>query len=193
MSEEAVSCTREYVLTYWLGFARALHGWSIAHLAGGVDNETWTKGVAAIRESLDAHREAGARTFSPIAWALLADTFLAHQLFTEAETAVHEGLALLAQTDECFWEAELRRLRGEIARARGAVGDARRHFDSAVAVAREKGEKSLELRSLMSLYRLAPSVDVRAELERTYQWFSEGFDTEDLRDARTLLGSGSVR
>ena len=80
-----------------------------------------------------------------------------------------------------------------IARARGTVGDARRHFDSAVAVAREKGEKSLELRSLMSLYRLDPSVDVGAELERTYQWFSEGFDTADLRDARALLASGSVR
>ena len=195
MAAEAIACTREYVLTYWLGLAGALHGWSIAQLAVSSEEPSdWDRGVAEIRESLDAHRSAGARTFSPFAWALLAETYLLRSKFDEAEQAIVAGLALAAETDERFWEAELNRLRGQQAQACGRLTSARGHFERAVAVAREKGERSLELRALMSLYQLARAgtdtgwiEQARGDLARTYGWFTEGRDTVDLIDAKNLL------
>jgi predicted ATPase len=193
---EGVACTRDYVLTYWLGIARALHGWSIAHLASASASASdWDAGVSEIRECLDAHRSAGARTFSPFAWALLAETYLLRSRLDEAEQAAAAGLALAVETGERVWEAELHRLRGERARAQGILEEAHGHFERAVAVAREKHEKSLELRALMSLYRLARAgTDVdraeqaRLDLAHTYNWFTEGFDTVDLKEAKSLLG-----
>jgi predicted ATPase len=193
---EAVACTREYVLTYWLGFARALHGWAIAQLASSSGSEAdWDRGVSEIRESLEAHRSAGARTFRVMGQALLADTYLLRERFDEADQAAAEGLAVAAETDERVWEAELHRLRGELARAQGFAEEARTHFERAIGVAGAKHEKSLELRALMSFCRLVDSGDdpalrkrVREDLARTYGWFTEGFATVDLREAKSLLG-----
>jgi serine/threonine protein kinase/tetratricopeptide (TPR) repeat protein len=191
---EAVACTREYVLTFWLGFSSALHGWSIAHAAGAADDlPRWEDGAAEIRASIEAHRNAGARTFGPIAWALLAETYLLQSRFADAEAAVGEGLALANATDERFWEAELHRLRGELCQLQGFASEAEQHFERAIAVARKKDEKSLELRALVSLYSVVRdnpgdrAAQVRDQLAQTYGWFTEGFDTVDLRAAKALL------
>jgi predicted ATPase len=194
---EAVACTREYVLTFWLGFARALHGWAIAQLASASAGapEDWDAGIVEIRESLEAHQSAGARTFRTMGLSLLADAYLMRSRFDDAERAACEGIDVAGQTDERFWEAELHRLRGECALAQGRARDAGTHFERAVAVAREKSEKSLELRALVSVYRLARAGTdpvwtqrARGDLSQTYGWFTEGFDTVDLRDAKSLLG-----
>jgi len=193
---EAVACTREYVLTFWLGFAGALQAWSIAQLsaASARPASDWERGISEIRESLDAHLSAGARTFRTIGLGLLADAYLLRSRLDDADAAAIEGIAVAGETDERVWEAELHRLRGECARARGATQEAQRHFDRAVGVAREKREKSLELRALVSSYRLARAegegVETRQrreELARTYGWFREGFDSSDLQAARALL------
>jgi hypothetical protein len=93
MSAEAVSCTREHV-DVWLGFARASRLVHRSFCRG----RTTRRGRRASRRSVRPRRASRGRrpTFSPFAWALLADTFLAHELFAEAETAVHGGSAARA-------------------------------------------------------------------------------------------------
>ena len=192
---EAVACTREYVITYWYGFANALHGWTLAMApdpAGGIAQ--WDGGVAKIKESLDAHRQAGARTFGSLGRGLLAEAYVLRGLWTEARETIDEGLALAAETDEGLWEAELHRLGGAALVAQGFFDDAAQEFERAILVARERDQRSLELRALTSLYRLAGlqrdsavARDTRTRLAQAYEWFSEGFETADLRDARALL------
>jgi hypothetical protein len=88
---------------------------------------------------------------APVTWALLAETYLLRSKFDDARQAALAGPALAAETEERVWEAEFHRLRGQHARACGDPTSARAHFERATAVAREKGEKSLELRALISL------------------------------------------
>jgi adenylate cyclase len=190
---EAVACTREYVLTYWLGFSAALHGWAAAQLADS-STAAWEEGVTQIRESLEAHRSAGARTFGSLGRGLLAEAYMLRGRFDEAQSTLDDGLLLASEAKEGFWEAELHRLLGELALLRGVEHDAEDHFERAIAVARTRQERSLELRALASLSRLVRSRadaertdHVRVRLSQAYDWFTEGFDTADLREARALL------
>ncbi|MFN2566416.1 MAG: AAA family ATPase [Gemmatimonadaceae bacterium] len=208
-----VACTREYVITFWLGFAAAVHGWALAMRADTSDEAmSWEAGAEQIRESLEAHRSAGAKLFRPTGCALLAEIYAAHGRFEEAGAALDEGFVTLRATDERFWEAELHRLRGELLRMRGTASpdEVEQCFETAINVARSQRARSLELRALMSLYRhtrasvdrpgsrvgkalgrvwsgYAPEDRARARLAECYAWFTEGFETADLREARALL------
>jgi predicted ATPase len=109
-----------------------------------------------------------------------------------------EGLATLAyaftlveETDERYCEAELHRLKGELLLAQGGEADAEASFHKAIEVARRQEAKSWELRATVSLCRLWQKQGKREEARRIlaeiYGWFSEGFDTTDLIEARILL------
>jgi DNA-binding SARP family transcriptional activator/predicted ATPase len=102
-----------------------------------------------------------------------------------------EALTLVEETDERHWEAELYRLRGELLRMRGDEAEAEASFCRAIEVSRRQQAKSWELRATVSLCRLWQSqsrIDpARQMLAETYGWFTEGFDTADLREARSLL------
>jgi predicted ATPase len=91
---------------------------------------------------------------------------------------------------ERIWEAELFRLRGELKSADHPV-EAEADFHRALKVARSQQARSLELRATMSLARLLDRQghrdDARAMLAEIYNWFTEGFDTADLKDAKALL------
>jgi predicted ATPase len=192
---EASACAREYVLTFWLGISNALHGWGVAHLADASGRPSeWDEGVAQIRENLEALRGAGARSFGSVGQALLAETYMLRERFDEAASALDEGLDLAAQVREGLWEAELHRLRGELSLRRGSEAEAVLHFDRAIATARNRKQRSLELRALISLCRLVRSqadlkeIDrVRMQLAQTSDSFTEGFDTPDLVEARALV------
>ena len=127
-----------------------------------------------------------------------------HQLASLAEAygkagQVEEGLAALAETlavvnrtGERFYEAEAHRLQGELLRMQGAdLGEVEACFRQAIQVARQQQAKSWELRAVMSLCRLWQEQGKREEarqmLAEIYGWFTEGFDTPDLREARVLL------
>jgi predicted ATPase len=117
-----------------------------------------------------------------------------------------EGLAAAHHHGECWQEAELYRLKGELligrhaSRARRSPPGGRqtidtqveRCFHQALAIARRQHAKSLELRAAMSLARLWQREGKRADahdlLAPIYSWFTEGFDTTDIRDAKALLG-----
>ena len=106
-----------------------------------------------------------------------------------------EALALMDGTGESFHGAELHRLQGEFllrqADDRRACREAEACFRQALAIARRQQAKSLELRAAMSLTRLYQKQDrqpkSRPMLAECYDWFTEGFDTLDLRDAKVLI------
>ena len=106
---------------------------------------------------------------------------------------LEEALTLAGETGERFWEAELYRLKGEflLARSRESQAQAEASFRQAVERARHQKAKSLELRALISLSRLLQRQGKREEARRMlgdiYGWFTEGFDTADLHEARGLL------
>src|SRR5262245_41893842 len=96
------------------------------------------------------------------------------------------------KNDERWWEAEIHRLRGELLLMDGQPEAAvETCFHQAVEIARRQQAKSLELRAVMSLARLwqrqSKLAEARQVLAEIYDWFTEGFDTPDLKEARTLL------
>jgi predicted ATPase len=110
---------------------------------------------------------------------------------------VTEALRVAQQSGRHYWEAELHRMRGVLTievdpgQGRGAMADAESHFLQAIAIARRQQARSLELRAATSLARLwGDRGNVREAhelLAGVYGWFTEGFDTADLMEAKTLL------
>jgi predicted ATPase len=112
---------------------------------------------------------------------------------TEGLEAVTEALATVAQSAVRWWEAELYRLRGELLLQRTATQpeEAEACFHQALDIARRQQAKTLELRAAMSLARLwqqqGKRDEARALLAPVYGWFTEGFETADLQEAKVLL------
>jgi len=103
-----------------------------------------------------------------------------------------EALAAVNKTGERFYEAELYRLKGELMLQQASVQkEAEECFQKAIEIARTQQAKSLELRAVMSLARLwqqqGKKDEARQRLAEIYNWFTEGFETKDLQDAKALV------
>ena len=163
-------------------------------LRGGIltaDDEA-ADAVVQIREGLAERQRAGAnRLGRPYGLGLLSEALARSGDNGAALAAVMEALAAAAAIGERWWEAELHRLKGLRLLARGGAEDARAAFHDALRIAREQQAKSLELRAATSLARLWGEQGRRAEarelLAPVHGWFTEGFDTADLKDAARLL------
>jgi predicted ATPase len=111
----------------------------------------------------------------------------------EGLKALTEAFDLVSKTQDCWSEAELYRLQGELLlmRAESSVAEAEACFQRAIEIARQQSAKSWELRTTTSLARPLAKQGrcdgARAMLAETYGWFTEGFDTADLKDAKALL------
>jgi predicted ATPase len=110
----------------------------------------------------------------------------------QALNVLAEALAIGKKSDNRFWEAEIHRLRGQLTLAAGRGEDeAETAFQQALRVARQQQARSLELRATVNLSRLwqkrGKIVEAHRLLAEIYHWFSEGFDTIDLKQARALL------
>ena len=186
-AEAAIGLSTEQANAFFLGCGMVEQGWAMAQEGQGED------GVALIRRGMDTCRGAGSILEFPHCWASLADAYRVAGHFEEALGAVAEGLKQAAGTSARFNEAELYRLKGELLLARPdpEAEEAERCFRQAVGIARRQSAKSLELRATMSLSRLlgrqGKGEDARLLLGDVYTWFTEGFDTADLKDARALL------
>jgi len=146
-----------------------------------------------MHQGLAAWGATGAEVVRPYVLGLLAE---AHAKVGQQEaglTLLAEALAVVNDTGERRWEPELYRLKGELLlqQATSDVPQAEACFQQALAVARRQQAKSWELRVAMSLARLWQQQGKRAEarelLTPVYGWFTEGFDTADLQEARALL------
>jgi predicted ATPase len=113
--------------------------------------------------------------------------------FDEAFGAINEALALVERTGDRLGEADVHRVKGELLFAQAAANalQAEQSFRTAIEVARRQKAKSWELRATTSLARSLRDTNRRDEARTTlaeiYSWFTEGFDTADLKDAKALL------
>jgi predicted ATPase len=181
---------REQGFALLLAGARVLGGWSLA--AQGRTDE----GIRQMRQGLADWQATGAVSHRPYHLTLLAEALAREGQVQDALTALAEALALSSASGERFMEAELYRFRGEwllaSADARAETwGAAEACFRQALEVARAHQGKSLELRAVLSLGRLyreqGRQAEARPLLAQTYRWFTEGFDTPDLQEAKALL------
>jgi predicted ATPase len=172
---------------YFLVWATALHGWTLT-VEDQIEN-----GVAEIDQGIAAYAAIGSQTWLPCFLVLRAETYARAKRTDDGLVAASEGLAVADQTDERCWEAELNRIKGELLLAVSSDNhaEAESHFTDALDIARRQQAKSWELRAAMSLSRLWHDQGKRKEayelLSPIYGWFTEGFDTADLKDAKTLL------
>jgi predicted ATPase len=173
----------EHGFSFWLAGGDVMSGWSLAALRH-------PSGVQQLRQGLRDWRAAGSVTYHTYYLGLLAEVLAAEGQVEEAGLLVEEALALAGQTREGLYEAELYRLRGKLLEAR-AEPAAEASYRQALEVARRQQARSLELRAALSLGCLLQKqgrfAEVRPLLAGVYAGFTEGFDTPDLVEARTLL------
>jgi predicted ATPase len=152
-------------------------------------------GLAQMRQGLVAYRATGSAVGMSGHLAHLAEAYMQVGQVDEGMHLLAEALAMVDTTGERHTEAELHRLRGELLlrQAVPEVQAAEACFHEALAVARRQQAKSWELRAAMSLARLWQQQGKRAEayklLAPVYAWFTEGFDTADLQEAKALLAA----
>jgi predicted ATPase len=126
----------------------------------------------------------------PFYMTLLAQAYGLSGQYDAALKTIDEGLALFPLSESRSYEAEMHRVKGDLLlkQSPGAKAEAIASFRQALDIARRMQAKSLELRAAMGLFR-AQGETARAELAGIYAWFTEGFDTPDLKEARALLGN----
>ena len=186
-AEAAVVLSTEQDFPLWAAIGTSMRGWALAMQGQG------EAGMAQVRQGITAYRATGAALHVPYFCTLLADVcdHLGHP--TDGLQALAEAHTLVEQHEERWWEAEVCRLRGVLLlRQTGtSQGEAETWLQQALDVARHQEAKALELRAAMSLSRLwqrqGKRAEARALLAPIYGWFTEGFDTADLQDARALL------
>jgi predicted ATPase len=161
----------------------------ILALSGEVANS-----VRLITSGLEAWRGTGATLFVPLYLSNLARAYAALGRSGEARRCIDEAICTIATTKGKWFEAEAIRVAGEIALKSPEpddAGKAERYFERALAIARKQEAKSWELRAAMSMARLwrdqGNRQQARGLLASVYGWFTEGFDTLDLKEARALL------
>ena len=183
-----ISVTTEHNYPAWLAPAKVLHGWALAA------TDSRESGIAQMHEGIAEHAALGVQQHRASLLGLLAGTYGRARRSEEALTRLAEALAMVARSGEHWFEAELRRLRADVlfAGSPGQASNAEGSLHSALAVAREQGAKWSELRAAMCMARLWRDQGKRHEahelLAPLYGWFTEGFDTLDLKRAKALLG-----
>jgi predicted ATPase len=164
-----------------------LRGWALAEQGQSAE------GIAQIRRGIAAWRATGAELSVPYWSALLAEAYGKAGQAEAGLRVLAEALTAVCKTGDRHHEAELYRLKGEFLLQQDVpdAQEAESCLRQAVAVARQQQAKSLELRAAMNLSRLWQHQGKRAEAQQLlapiYGWFTEGFDTPDLQEARALL------
>jgi class 3 adenylate cyclase/predicted ATPase len=181
----AAEVARERGFVFFQAAALGVQGW--AHLAQGALEQ----GEAEIRRSLAMWQATGTESHVPHFLCWLAEAAERRGRLDEALDLLAEALALAEKTDERYFEAEIRRLQAEFLQQQGRSAEAEAGFWRAIEVARQQRARSLELRATVSLSHLWQAQgrrqDARDLLAEIYGWFSEGFGTPDLQEARALL------
>jgi predicted ATPase len=212
-AEAALTLSTEQGFALWVARGTMLRGWALAAQGQG------EAGIVHMHRGLAAYQATGAKRGQPAFLALLAEAYGNVGRIEAGLLVLAEALAIVRTTGECWGEAELYRLKGEllllqatgrggpdkapidpsrVAEAEvGATGrlplraEAEACFRQALTIARHQQAKSWELRAAMSLARLWQQQGKRTAahdlLAPVYGWFTEGFDTADLQEARALL------
>jgi class 3 adenylate cyclase/predicted ATPase len=188
-ADAAFVLASEHGFPGWLAVAQVIQGWVL------VEHGQGEEGVALLSRGRAGWRTVGGELIQPYFLALLTDACVLAGRADEALVAVAEGLAQVERTAERNFSAELHRLQGELLWGQDPA-EAEACLQRALAIARAQGAHALELRAAVSLSRLWQQQGKRADachlLAQTYGWFSEGFDTTDLRAAAALRAALSM-
>ena len=209
-AEELISFSNEHGLPHYSSVGTIWRGWALAM------EDQYKEGLAQMREGMAAYRAIGSEVGRTSQLALLAEALGEEGQPGEGLNILAEALTVAELTGERFYEAELHRLKGELllmqamgekdrqssevlqtnSAGRAAISAAETCFLRAIDIARQQDAKSWELRAVMSLHRLRQKQGKQNEsrqlLKELFDWFTEGFDTADLREARALLEDSSA-
>jgi DNA-binding winged helix-turn-helix (wHTH) protein/tetratricopeptide (TPR) repeat protein len=176
-NEQGIMLERAWVMCWY--------GWALAEL-GQIE-----EGIGHIRTGLDTQLSVGAQVARPQCLAIFAEALWHAGRTQGAFEAVEEGLAVSNRNGERYYDAELWRLKGELVMVQNKTAEAESCFQRGIEIARQQAAKSLELRASTSLARLWQQENRSREAQHLlgdiYAWFTEGFDTADLRETESLL------
>jgi class 3 adenylate cyclase/predicted ATPase len=186
--EEGMKLATEQGFPRWLGRGTVLRGWIL------VEQGQKKAGIVQMLEGMGLRRARATAVRDDTYYAaLLAEAYRRTGQSFEGLNVVTEALAKVQQTGSRIYEAELYRIKGELLlnQTTPNAEETERCFREAIEVARRQQAKSLELRAAMSLSRLRQNQgkkeEARQMLAEIYGWFTEGFDTADLKEAKALL------
>jgi predicted ATPase len=186
-AEAAMLLAQEQGFPFLQASIAPLRGWALAQQGQAQE------GRAQLTQSVIAYRATGGEVLQPYFLALLAEAYGAIGQPEAGITVLTEALALVDQTGERWCEGELHRLKGALLCQQSSEyqTEAEHCFHHAISIAQKQQAKSWELRATTSLTRLWQQQGKRQEahdlLAPVYHWFTEGFDTADLQDAKALL------
>jgi class 3 adenylate cyclase/predicted ATPase len=183
--DEMIAITAGQALAQWNAGTTVFCGWAKIQ-DGDVD-----EGISLLRSGLAAFRAPGTEMFIPHIIALLAAAYEIAGQAEEALALLDDSLQLVERTGERWFAAELHRHKGELLLRQGHAEAAEELYRKALSIAEEQGAKLWELRAAASLARLRRDqgrpAEARDLLAPVYGWFTEGFGTSDLKDAKALL------
>jgi len=184
LATELISLSEEHDFPAMLGYGTFFSGWATAD-AGQIN-----EGIALMEQGLPLVASTGRGVTRPYMLGILACAKADLGDLAEARGLVDEALHGTELTGERWWEAELHHIKGRLATANGEHDESETHFQRSIAVSRRQGAKMLELRTSTSLARFwrdqGKHVEARDLLVPIYGWFTEGFDTPDLKEAKAL-------
>jgi predicted ATPase len=195
-AEAVIALSTEHGFPHFLALGPILRGWALAEQGQGKE------GIVQMQQGLNTYRATGAGIARTQFLALLAEAYGKAGQAEDGLAALAEALTVEDNSGERFYEAELYRLKGELTLQKLSVAssqlsvpnpqlEAEACFHEAIEIARQQQAKSLELRAVMSLSRLWQQRGKKEEahqiLSGIYGWFTEGFDTADLQEAKALI------
>ena len=186
-TQELLALADEKSAPHWKAQGTMTQGWLDAL------TETTSSAPSLISAGIAAYRSAGSTHWLPLRFTYLAAAHSESGHFDDASRSIAEAIMLVEKTNERWCEAEVHRIAGEIAlnAQEPETSKAQAYFERALTVARAQQAKSWELRAAMSMARLwrdqGKPQQARELLAPVYDWFTEGFDTRDLREAKALL------
>jgi predicted ATPase/class 3 adenylate cyclase len=185
LADQLVTVTTEQGFSRWRAQGTIFGGWA------KVKNSDVAEGVSLLRRGSAAYRAIGSEMWVPYYIALLAMGYEIAGQIEEALVQLDDALQIVERTGERWFAAELRRLKGQLRLAQGRSEAAEELYRKALSIAQEQEAKMWELRAAVSLARLWRDRGRRAEardlLAPVYGWFTEGFGTPDLKQAKALL------
>jgi predicted ATPase len=184
-TDELVALTNEHGFPLWGALGTIFRGWAKVQ-QGDVE-----EGISLLRNGSAAYRATGAELYMPYHVALLAAACEVAGQVEEALTLLDDALQMVQRTGESWFAAELNRHKGQLLLRQGHSKAAQELYRKALAIAGGQEAKLWELRAVVSLARLLRDQGRRGEardlLASVYDWFTEGFDTPHLKDAKALL------
>jgi predicted ATPase len=204
-AEATITLSTEHGFALPLAVGTWLRGWALA------EQGQREEGIAQIHQGLTAVQAIGAELFRPCVLGLLAEVYEKAGQVEEGLTALAEALAVVDKNDERVWEAESYRLKGELtlqqfkvqgskfrvknrqSAFRNPQSEAEACFLKAITIAQHQQAKSWELRAATNLARLwqhqGKNKQAHKLLAEVYNWFTEGFETKDLQEAKALIAA----